>query len=76
VKDDNGNLLADSYNILNRQKNCSSQLLNLCNVGGVRQIDIHTAETLVHCPSHNEVEIAIAKLKSINCQVVMKFWQD
>jgi hypothetical protein len=29
VKDENGNLLADSHNILNRWKKCFSQLLNV-----------------------------------------------
>jgi hypothetical protein len=33
------------------------------NVSDVRQIEVHTAEPLVPCPSHPEVEIDIAKLK-------------
>jgi hypothetical protein len=33
------------------------------NVSDVRQIEVHTAETLVPGPSRIEVEIAIAKLK-------------
>jgi hypothetical protein len=33
------------------------------NISEVRQIAVHTAEPLVSGPSHNEVEIAIAKLK-------------
>jgi hypothetical protein len=37
--------------------------LNVHNVTDVRQIEIHTAETLVPGPSHLEVEISIAKLK-------------
>jgi hypothetical protein len=41
----------------------------------VRQIEIHTAEPLVPDPSRFEVEIAIAKLKSTNRQLVIKFWQ-
>jgi hypothetical protein len=63
LKDENGGLLADSHNILNRWKNYLSQLLNVHNVSDVRQIEVHTAEPLVHGPSHLEVEIAIAKLK-------------
>jgi hypothetical protein len=59
VKDENGDLLSKSHNILNRWKNYFSQLLNLHNVGDVRQI--HTAEILVAGPSSLEVEIAIAK---------------
>jgi hypothetical protein len=39
VKDENCDLLADSYNILNRWKNHFSQLLNVHNVSDVRQIE-------------------------------------
>jgi hypothetical protein len=63
VKDENGNLLADSHSILNRWKNCFSQLLNVHSVSEVRQIEVHMAELLVPVPSHLEVEIAFAKLK-------------
>jgi hypothetical protein len=62
VKDENGDLLADSHNIFNRWKNYS-QLLNVHRVSDVRQIEIHTVESLVPDPSCFEVEIAIAKLK-------------
>jgi hypothetical protein len=47
VKDENGDFLADSHNILNRWKNYFSQLLNVHKVSDVRQKEIHTAETLV-----------------------------
>jgi hypothetical protein len=60
VKDENGDLLADSHNILNRWKNYFSQLLNVHNVSDVRQIEVHTAEPLVPGLSCLEVEIAIA----------------
>jgi hypothetical protein len=63
VKDKNGDLLADSHNILNRWKNYFSQLLNVHNVSDVRQIEVCIVEPLVHPPIHLEVEIAIAKLK-------------
>jgi hypothetical protein len=46
MKDENGDLLADSDNIINRWKNCLSQLLNVL----VRQIEIQTAEPLVCGP--------------------------
>jgi hypothetical protein len=45
-------------------------------VSDVRQTEIHTAELLVADPSPSEVEIAIAKLKSINHQAVIKFWHN
>jgi hypothetical protein len=63
VKDENGDLLADSHNILNRWKKYFSQLLNIHGVSYVRQTEIHTAEPLVRDPSPIGVEIAIAKLK-------------
>jgi hypothetical protein len=63
VKDENGDLLADSHNILNRWKNYFSQLLNEHKVSDVRQTEVHTAEPLVPGPSRLEVEIAISKLE-------------
>jgi hypothetical protein len=63
MKDENGDLLADSRNILNKWKNYFSQLLNVHNISDVRQIEVHTAEPLVPGPSCLEVEITIAKLK-------------
>jgi hypothetical protein len=56
VKDENGDLLADSHSILNRWKSYFSQLLNVHNVSGVRQVEVHTAEPLVPGSSHLEVE--------------------
>jgi hypothetical protein len=64
IKDENGNLIADPQNILNRWKNFFNQVLNIHGVHDVRQMDIHTAEPLVPEPSLIEVEIAIGKLKS------------
>jgi hypothetical protein len=63
VKDENGGLLVNSHNILNRRKNYYSQLLNVCRVSGIRQTEIHTAELLVPRPLPFEIEIAIAELK-------------
>jgi hypothetical protein len=63
VKYENGELLADSHNILNGWKNYFSHLLNVHNVSDVRQIEVHTAEPLVPDSSRLEIEIAIAKLK-------------
>jgi hypothetical protein len=74
--DENGDLFVDSHSIVYRWKNYFSQLSNVHNVSDVRQIEVHTAEPLVPDPSRLEVEIAIATLKSINHQVVIKFWQN
>jgi hypothetical protein len=64
VKDENGDLLTDFHNILNRWKsNYFSQLLNVHNVSDVKQIVVHTAEPSVPGPSRLEEEIAVAKLK-------------
>jgi hypothetical protein len=51
VKDDNGDLLADSHNILNKWKNYFSRLLNVHRVSDVKQIEIHAVEPLVPDPS-------------------------
>jgi hypothetical protein len=63
VKDENGDLLAYSHNILNRWKNYFSQLLNAHSVSYVKHIEVHTAQPSVPGLSHHEVETAIAKLK-------------
>jgi hypothetical protein len=76
VKDENGGLLADYHNIVNRWKNYFPQLLKVHNVSDVKRIGVHTAETLVPGASHLEVEIAVAKSKNINDQVIVKFWQN
>jgi hypothetical protein len=63
VKDENGDLLADSHSILNRWKNYFCQLLNVHWINDVRQTEIHTAESLVPEPSSSEVGMSIGKLK-------------
>jgi hypothetical protein len=72
LREETGDLLADSYNISNMVKNYLAQLLNVHNIGEVWQIEIHTAETLVPGPSRLEVEIAIAKLKEYKSAVSVK----
>jgi hypothetical protein len=42
VKDENGDLLADPHNILNRWKNYFSQLLNVHRASDGRQMEKHT----------------------------------
>jgi hypothetical protein len=64
VKNEKGDLIADSHSITARWRNYFSQLLNVHGVNDVRQAEIHTAEPLVPEPSAFEVELAIAKLKS------------
>jgi hypothetical protein len=76
VKDENGDLLADSHSILKRWKNYFSQLLNVHRVSDIGQTEICTAEPLVPGPNPFEVEIAIAKLRGINRQEVIKFRQN
>jgi hypothetical protein len=58
IKDENGNLLADPQNVLNRWKHFFNQVLNVHGVHDIRQMDIVPEPSLV------EVEIAIRKLKS------------
>ena len=63
VKNEEGDLVADSHSIMTRWKNYFSQLLNVHGAKDVRQGEIHTAEPLVPEPSVFEVELAIEKLK-------------
>ena len=63
MKDEKGDLVADSHSIMTRWKNYFSQLLNVHGAKDVRQEEIHTAEPLVPEPSAFEVELAIEKLK-------------
>ena len=64
VKDDKGDLAADSHSILARWRNYFSQILNVHGVNDDRQTEIHTADPLVPQPSASEVELVIEKLKS------------
>jgi hypothetical protein len=63
VKDDKGDLVADSHSILARWQKYFSQLLNVHGVDDVRRAEVHTAEPLVSEPSAFEVDLAIEKLK-------------
>ena len=64
VKDEKGDLVADSHSIVARWRNYFSQLFNVHGVKDVGQAEIHTAEPLVPEPSASDVELAIDKLKS------------
>jgi hypothetical protein len=59
VKDENGDLFADSQNILNRWKNYFSQFLNVHNGSDVRQREVYTAEQIVLGPSCLEDKISM-----------------
>jgi len=64
VKDEKGDLVADSHSVVAGWKNYFSQLFNSHGVTDVGQAEIHTAEPLVPEPSASEFELAINKLKS------------
>jgi len=64
VKDEKGDLVADSHSGLAEWRNHFSQLLHVHGVSNVRQTEIHTAEPIVPELSACEVELAIEKLKS------------
>jgi len=63
VKDEKGDLVADSHSIVASWRKYFSQLFNLHGVKDVRQAEIHTAEPLIPEPSASEVELPIEKLK-------------
>jgi hypothetical protein len=75
VKNENGELLADSHNTANRWKNYYSHLLDVYSVNDVRQkrIEICTYELLAPDYSPFNAEIDIANLKSVNHQAMIKF---
>ena len=64
MKDEKGDLVADSHIIVARWRKYFSQLFNVYGVTDVAQAEIHTAEQLVPEPSASEFELAIDKLKS------------
>jgi hypothetical protein len=55
VEDENGDLLADTHNILNRWKNYFPQLLNVHSVSDDRHIEIHADEPSVPEPIPFEI---------------------
>jgi len=63
VKDEKGDLIANSCSILGRWRNYFSQLLNVHGANDVKQTEIHTAEPLVPESSAFDVELAIENLK-------------
>ncbi|PNF13602.1 hypothetical protein B7P43_G17919 [Cryptotermes secundus] len=77
VKDENGDVLVDSHNILNRWRNYLSQLLNVCvhRVSDVRQTEIHTTEPLIPV-GRLRLKMVLQYGNGINCQVVIKFRQN
>jgi hypothetical protein len=62
------------------------QILTVFSTGGritflllnvrIRQIEIHTAEPILHGPILLRLKLLLRSLKRINCQVVMKFRQN
>ena len=63
VKDDIGDLVADSHIIFAKWRRFFSQLLNICGDNDVRQTEIQTAEPPVPEQRVSEFELAIEKLK-------------
>jgi hypothetical protein len=63
VKDEKGDVVADSHSIMARWRNSFSQLLNVSGVNDCEQVEVLTAEPLVPEPSAFEIQLAIEKLK-------------
>jgi hypothetical protein len=70
VKDENGDLVADSHNLLARRRKYFSRLLNVHGENDVWHTEIHTAEPLVSELSDFEIELAIENLKSYKSPVI------
>jgi hypothetical protein len=64
IKDEKGDLVADSHSIMARWRNYFFRILNVHGFSDVRQAEIHKAELLVPERSALEVELTIEKLKS------------
>ena len=64
MKNEKGDLVADSDSIVARWRNYFSPLFDVHGVNDVGQAEIHTAEPLVPEPSASEVELTVDKLKS------------
>ena len=73
VKDEKGDLVADSHSIMVRWRNYFSQIFTVHGVNDVRQAEIHTAEPLVPEPSAFEFEMAVEKPQR---QVLIKSQQN
>jgi len=63
VRNEKGDLVADSHSILARWRKHFSQLLNINEVNDIRATEIHTAKPPVPDPSSINVELAIGKLR-------------
>jgi hypothetical protein len=59
VKDENGDLLEDSHNIVNGWTSYFSHLLNVRSISDVRQKEIHIAEKLVSDPCPYELKLLL-----------------
>ena len=68
VKDEKGDLVANTHGIMARWRNYFSQLLNVHEVKDVRQAEIHSIEPLVPEPNAFEVELTIEKLRNHKSQ--------
>jgi hypothetical protein len=78
VKDENGDLLADSHNILNRWKNYFSQLLNVHNVimssvGFEPMISVLEQAKTVHALDHIYSTNITLKLLCMVAMLSLKF---
>ena len=76
VKNEKGDLVADSHIIVARWRKYFSQLFNVHGFKDVGQGEIHATEPPVPEPSASDVELAIDKLKVTNRQVLIKYRQN
>ena len=76
VKDEKGDLVADSHSIVDRWRNYFSQLFNVNGVKELGQAEIHTEEPLVPDRSASEFELVINKLTSHKSPGIIKYQQN
>ena len=68
IKNEKGDLVADSHNIMVSWRKYFSQLFNINEVNGVRQGEIHAAEPLVLEPAPLSFELVIVNFFPISCR--------
>jgi hypothetical protein len=68
-------ILVDSHKILNELKDCFCQVLNVHGAVGIRQTEMLIAKPFVPELRASDDEVAIGRLKGINCLALIRFRQ-
>jgi hypothetical protein len=72
MREENGNLLADSHNILSGLKKYSPKIFNVQSAIVVKQIEILTTKPLYLIVGLLRLSFELRSRKNVNCRIVMK----